>query len=356
VTDRQAPAVLSALPFVDLHRVALPQDGLLIPLPDACRRNFARSTKCKEHYEALAKRSAGSVVQCPFGFATYPIFRDPLRIAFTGFVPFPRRGGEAERALAKRYPQHHVAEASLKKAADAVLSAVDRLGQLETEAVKGHSMALHEIRKLNRSVKQTAERLCRDQDAEDPEAASPELVRIWKAAELMSQQFDVIEILANESLASLPLNSTTTLYKLVDKCVRIYRPAGNRRRIGLTAPRGYSPLIEVCDKTIPIIPTVLIENALKYSPISTDISVSLRPADDRCVFEVANLTAENADLTSRVFERGVRASSDTDGSGTGLYVAQLVARQHGSEITVHTDSAGQGMLRCVFAVSFRVVK
>jgi signal transduction histidine kinase len=329
---------------------------MLVARPSVCQRNYNRSGLCREHYERLAKASGrvAAPVQCPYGFASYSVFRDPVRVAFTGVIPYPRVGGELERAHAKRFPENRVAVSALEKGGTALLAAADRLGQLETEAVKGHSMALHEIRKLNRSVKQTAERLCLKEHPEDPQASNPDLVRIWKTSELMSQQFDIIEILANESLASLPLNSRFNLYKLVDKCVRIYRP-GSDRRIALTAPHPYSPEIQACDKTVAIIPTVLIENALRYSLPGTEVTVSLRPAEGQCLLEVSDLTAANPDLTPKVFGRGVRASPDTEGSGTGLYVAQLVARQHGSEITMRLDQASAGVVKCTFAMPFKVL-
>src|SRR4029077_4703726 len=106
---------------------------------------------------------------------------------------------------------------------------------------------------------------------EDLDNASPDLVKIMKASELMSRQFDVIELLANEELATLPLNSVSEVYKLFDKCARIYQTRS--KRITLDAPQGFSPRVDACDKTFPIIPSVLIENALKYSVPESDVRV-----------------------------------------------------------------------------------
>jgi light-regulated signal transduction histidine kinase (bacteriophytochrome) len=215
------------------------------------------------------------------------------------------------------------------------------------------SMALHEIRKLNSKVKQTAERLCRRESPEDTDDASPDLVKILKASELMSRQFDVIELLANEELAMLPLNSISEVYKIFDKCARIYRTAS--MRINLDAPAGYYPRVDVCDKTFPIIPSVLIENALKYSAPASEVRVTFSQDGPHTVTVcVSNVSLLAAPLTDAVFERGYRGPTDTDGSGNGLYVAQLVAKQHGATIRLDTSGIPNGRTRVTFCLSFKV--
>ena len=64
-------ARLSPLPIVDLRRIAPPEDGLLVPAPEVCRRNFEKSDVCRKHYEMLAAgRTLPNLVQCPYGFAS----------------------------------------------------------------------------------------------------------------------------------------------------------------------------------------------------------------------------------------------------------------------------------------------
>jgi signal transduction histidine kinase len=347
---------LSPLPTVNLKEIVLPSGGLFLDTPSLCVRHFNRGASCREHYAGLLHGAAqGQFVQCPFGFSSFSFHAEQGAIAITAFVPHPRLGGEAERRLAKQYPAHRVSSETVRKTARAISDTARELKALERDALNNHSAALHELRKLNRAVKQTAERLCRNGSPEDPEAADPSLVRIWKTADLMSNQFDVVELLANERLAALPLNASVEIYKLFDKCVRIYRASSDPRRILLTAPAGYSPRIRACDKTLPIIPTVLVENAIRYSLKGSDVTVSLRPEGPNCLVEVSNLTALNAALTERVFERGVRVSPDSEGSGNGLYLAQLVAAQHGAQIRLTVDTVAKDRMKCAFALAFREV-
>jgi signal transduction histidine kinase len=345
---------LSPFPVVDLKQIAIPRDGLLLKTPKMCVRNFHRATECRQHYSRLLETARqDEFVQCPYGLASLVFTGTGTPIAITGIIPHPRLGGSNERRLAKQYPDHHVATWSATRAANALCAAAQELRSLEADALRKHSVALHELRKLNRSVKQTAERLCREESPKDPEAADVNLVRIWKVADLMSNQFDVVELLANEGLAALPLNSIAEIYKLFDKCVRIYQPADDPRRIVLSAPAGYSPRVACCDKTLPIIPTVLVENALRYALKGTDVTVTVKPEGDSCLVEVGNLALPNALLTDRVFEQGVRVSPDSEGSGNGLYLAQLVARQHGARIRLKVEPIAKDRARCTFSLTFR---
>src|SRR5207249_3597738 len=158
------------------------------------------------HYKKLLQDASflEKTVQCPFGFSSFVVRARKATLAFTGVIPFPRMGGEKERRMAKSYPTSHIDVVSFRKARDAILVGDARMAQLEAEIIKREAFALHEIRKLNRTVKQEAERLCLSESPNNPAAANPQFVKIWKSSELMSVQFEVIELLANETLFTLP--------------------------------------------------------------------------------------------------------------------------------------------------------
>ncbi len=310
------------------------------------------------HYERLRKLPDGhdTFVQCPFGLSSLPVKFGPRRLALTGFVPFPRMGGGHEKVVAKTHPSLKVDANVARRAGNALVASGLALEELERQIVQQQSMALHEIRKLNRTIKQTAERLCISANRDEPDRAPSDFVNIWKAAELMSKQFDVLEILANESLARLPLNTVSEPYRVFDKCARIYREHAKGRVIKLWSPPNYYPRVAACDKTFPILASVLIENAVKYSIPGGEIQIDVTRGgtnEDRCVIEVVNF-APPGELTSRVFQKGVRHSTDSDGSGNGLYVAELVAIQHGSKLTLLTTpvSGFPARQRVVFKMEF----
>lgn len=292
-----------------------------------------------------------SCVACPFGLASVLVRSQAGSFALTGFVPFPRLGGPNERVAARKERKHHIAISEVQKTAAALVGHERQFQDFERRMIERYSMALHEIRKLNRTVKQTAEGLCLNESPDAPDNADPRIVRIWKASELMSSQFDIIEILANESVAQLPLNMDMDVYRIFDKCVRIFRPSASGT-ISISTQATETLRIRACDKTFPIIPTVLIGNAIKYSLRGTPIHVEVRPTARGCAVRVENTTVENAGLTQDIFKRGVRASSDTDGSGNGLYVARLVATQHSASISMDTKQLAGRHVHVTFEVLF----
>ena len=344
---------VSPYPFVNLGAVALPIDGAMLVTSKTCKRNFNRSSVCRDHYAAIsaAEVPTMSCRACPFGLASVVVRSQAGSFALTGFVPFPRIGGPNERVASRAERKHHIAIDEVQRAASALVAHERQFQDFERRMIERYSMALHEIRKLNRTVKQTAEGLCLDESPDDPDNADPKVVRIWKASELMSSQFDIIEILANESVAQLPLNMDMDVYRIFDKCVRIFRTSSTGA-IHISTRAAAAMRIRACDKTFPIIPTVLIGNAIKYSVRGTPIHVEIRPTGLGCAVRVENTTMENAGLTQDIFRRGVRASSDTDGSGNGLYVARLIATQHAASISMDTKPLSGRQVQVAFEVSF----
>jgi signal transduction histidine kinase len=93
--------------------------------------------------------------------------------------------------------------------------------------------------------------------------------------------------------------------------------------------------------------TNLLENALRYSPHGSTVSVESCGLDDAFELTVHNSGHIASDRISHIFEpfeRGTSAAS-AEGTGLGLYVArQLVAAHHG-KIEVASDPEHGTMFR-----------
>lgn len=339
---------LSAFPIVDLTNIAEPLDGVLVAPPDVCRRHW-QAGACEAHYQRLADGTDrdGLLVQCPYGFASLASASKGVRYALTGLIPFPRIGGDAEKRMAKQFGDNKVAADVIRESAHRLNQGIGRIDRVEEETIRKHAFALHEIRKLNRTIKQVAER----KSSESPD--DRDLLRIYKAAEMMSHQFAIIEILANESLAQLPTVAEKNLFPLFDSCARILELDAERPRIRLHAkPHRNTGPIYACDKTIAIVPTCLIENALKYSLPDRDIHVTIELSaargQDLVIARVTNQARRTEPLSRRVFEKGFRQADGIEGSGHGLYLASLVARQHNGSLDVESRMINAEVCECTF--------
>src|SRR6476660_5611941 len=103
---RYSPIDLCPLPAVDLGNIEMPTDGLLKKRAAFCTRQFVKGSACRDFYQSLTSASLSDKqpIQCPFGFSAYRFTLGGNQIVLTGFVPFPRAGGESERQRAKDYP------------------------------------------------------------------------------------------------------------------------------------------------------------------------------------------------------------------------------------------------------------
>lgn len=324
------------LPIVDLDSIALPSDGYFLATPKCCSEHFASDSRCKDHYAQLRTLSSGTFKQCPYGLCSMAFDFKGRKCAITAFIPFPRLGGIAEREIAKKLPDYKVAQTKIADMPQIVTDHLTAIHQSEQKLLEMYSVAVHEIRKLNRTVKQNAERLCRRNGIMDLNTAPPEAVKIWKAAEMMSSQFGIIEVLADEALLTLPVSHRCNIHQLIVKCVRIYDNEGGPR-IDIVSPPISESDITACEKTFPSLLTTVIENAIKYSTNGTRVIITIRPEPEIYKVSVENQTSFNPEIDDRVFHKGFRSRNARkeveEGTGMGLYIAKLIADQHRAEIS-----------------------
>lgn len=97
------------------------------------------------------------------------------------------------------------------------------------------------------------------------------------------------------------------------------------------------------DKSIRQLVSLLLDNALKYSPAGGTVAIRLFQQGHSAVLTVYNTTAMPIDpeTLSRVFDRFYRAdpsrNSMTGGHGIGLSIAKAIVSSHGGKITAASD-------------------
>jgi signal transduction histidine kinase len=87
----------------------------------------------------------------------------------------------------------------------------------------------------------------------------------------------------------------------------------------------------------------LIENAVKYSPADTTITLSLRKEKDRILLSVADqgsgvAEADKQNIFEKFFRAGNEETRKTKGTGLGLYITKYLVEEHNGEITVKNNS------------------
>lgn len=86
----------------------------------------------------------------------------------------------------------------------------------------------------------------------------------------------------------------------------------------------------------------LIDNAIKYSGRSVEITLSVKEEDEKIFISVKdNGWGISEDKQSRVFDSGYRGNSTLSGSGIGLHYTRMVAEAHRGKISVKS-TVGEG--------------
>jgi K+-sensing histidine kinase KdpD len=90
----------------------------------------------------------------------------------------------------------------------------------------------------------------------------------------------------------------------------------------------------------------LIENAVKYSPVGSNIAIVARAEDGQVVLSVTDegvgLTDEEASHLFRRAYRGRRHLGNVPGLGLGLWIARIFVAVHGGMLSAHSAGPGQG--------------
>jgi two-component system, OmpR family, phosphate regulon sensor histidine kinase PhoR len=100
----------------------------------------------------------------------------------------------------------------------------------------------------------------------------------------------------------------------------------------------------------------LFENAVKYSPDKSSITVSLEKKKSDIVFSVADQGVgidkqEKGNIFKKFYRVGSEDTRNAKGTGLGLYIVKNLVEQHGGIILVK-DNVPNG---CIFEVTFKAV-
>lgn len=313
----------SLVPLTDPDNLTI-VDGVDVPVPEFCRAAINSRAQCREHYGAAIVQPEG-YFQCPFGFTTRSFTLDSKRWFASGVIAHPRFGTKDESEMAKRYPASRVS----RKTVEATVRLAGEIEKAKSDAVaKGSEVlpqAFHELRKLNGAVIQHAEKVISEM------GESRSLLSIKSAAELMRNNFDILEALSNiHGMSSLPLDATVNLFDLSFKMKRIYQERASSRSISIHVS-GVRAIVKGSQKSFPLVPAVLLENAIKYGVKGQGVVVHIEAVNGQALLYVENKSDHKIDPV-RCFERGVRFAEDVEGGGFGLYLAKEIVMSHGGSI------------------------
>jgi len=132
---------------------------------------------------------------------------------------------------------------------------------------------------------------------------------------------------------------------IIDSALERCRGRMAGHRIALNMPPDL-PLIHVDPVLVKQALVQIFDNAAKYSPPGSQISVAARARDGRMILSVsdqgAGLTANEQPQIWDRFARGERHAATTSGSGLGLWIASAFVAANGGKMHAVSDGPGKG--------------
>jgi hypothetical protein len=238
------------------------------------------------------------------------------------------------------------------------------LEPLREEIAKGFAF-FHDYKQINALIVQNVNVVIEARPGQSFEEKFARATRaekaIYEAARFLEEKLNVAKFLLNpEWLYQRDECARFRVHGLVHKYFKIYEPRFAVKRIEAVLNDGSLTEIIANASAVGVIPHTLLDNAEKYSPRNATVRVEVDDVDTGVELAITSYGPEllkgESEKIFRPFYRGVNARELADeGAGYGLFVSQLIAREHlGTEIKVEQDVADQrgGCVRTRFSIVF----
>lgn len=269
----------------------------------------------------------------------------------TSLVPM-RLGGEPLGAMAISVTE--ISDTALNAVANLAAIALERARSLEaasqaeaarqSEQLKSTLLdaLAHEFKTPLTAIKAAATGLLTDAELKEPQV---ELLTVIdeETDRLNSMVTDAIRVARVEAGDVKVEKQPTQIAELIDRIVRRL-PGREEREISVHGPPDL-PLVAADRELIPVVIGHLLENALKYSPAGSPVSITARADGGAVMVTVSDtgpgIAPEDRERVFQRFYRGPWARTQSSGTGMGLAIAREIVTLHGGRIWVE-DSPGPG--------------
>ncbi|HCC83230.1 TPA: hypothetical protein DEP96_00070 [Candidatus Uhrbacteria bacterium] len=304
-----------------------PKDGLFIKQPGFCIKHFKDKTE-RIFFDHIILVRGWHI--SPSGFSCYV---DENKVIF-GI----RIIGRFDREKTKRKLQ--VTDFNPILTEDHFYSILNEFNIVSrlNEHVEFNNQTIHEIRKLNQTIKSNSE-FAQEKitNREGIENIENHVKRIFSASSLITTRLNIVDLNQNPEL--LGEKSDIGIYNKFYKAARCLESHEKRVAINL---HGESHKTINSYRHFEILPVVLLENAVKYSPPDQVITVIFSEQADELEISIESIgpfvLPEEREL---IFLKSIRGShalkTNEKGSGIGLYFAKLICDQHSIIISAESN-------------------
>jgi signal transduction histidine kinase len=264
-----------------------------------------------------------------FGYmALVRIGADGSRYCFPGALP---------SALDFKNKLNIPTQMSMKRVEEYVASIETLETSLTVSIREDLNLVVHDMRRLSSVIYHAAEEARLAIQTLPRDNGSVRLIdNIIAAQSMLRIRVDMIDYSGDPSQERAPAD--VQVFRKVDKVVRSFRPMAERSSVQITL-KGSSYSTSWGPDVLEIVPYILIDNAVKYSPHNGHIDVEVSESPDSISFHVNSIGPNiKPHEIQRIFERGYRGEATRDrgdsGSGLGLFLCKRIVDSFGGTIEV----------------------
>lgn len=317
-------------------------DGQLVKCSNSCL-DKVKDMKCKQFYE-LIKTEEG-FHQCPYGMSSYVYRNSSEIIIFTCF----RMKGYINRALYKKLvftENNYNPILDMNTMNEIINSCKSEIEYYESQKkLTDFFMSLkHETITWSAEIQTLSEKLIRESTGKKKDKHLMDIsLKIFHFGRLIGFNFTRFDLL-NDSLTTSTFDKVTEkVYNRFNVIIRCLEPSAKEKLIYINKSGESYSSIKLNLETFDILPYVILENAIKYSPTNQEINISFNEQKERLFIEFESLGPKiEKEEYEKIFEYGYRGKNACEtsikGSGIGLYLAKRVCEIHSIAYSVSSNS------------------
>lgn len=204
---------------------------------------------------------------------------------------------------------------------------------------------MHETRRLNSEIASSCEEISKSISKGDYPQASQHADDAFYTSGLISSRLTFADFELNPESLSRQTKYSAGVYKKFDKARRILFRSASKKGVSIRLQGPSRNEIDVLP-AFEMVPFVLIDNAVKYSPASQEIIIDVQDnpiPSCRVQVTVSSIGPKvTPDEIMKLVERGFRASSAAKsrvpGEGIGLYLANTLVRLANGSLELESSS------------------
>ena len=201
------------------------------------------------------------------------------------------------------------------------------------------SLLVHDLRRLSTSIYHAAVEAREYAEKGDTRQTLVRIENCIAAQGMLKLRTDALDLVDNTD--NLSQSEPVQIYRKVDKVVRCFKPLSEKKHISLWLD-GKSYSSSTGPNIFEIVPYVIIDNAIKYSPHHGKVDVKIGDNDGLISVRISSLGPYmSQEEREKVFQRGFRGvvaqERDDSGSGMGLFLAHNIVERFEGNISIQVE-------------------